>query len=217
MKYHNRNPKDMTKKEELNEEKIMFGEIDLECELAGYNSTSSLIEHGVSFYQIKKLVEDGRLVKIERGLYASPDSWEDGFQILQHRYSKGIFSGYSAMYLQQMCDFIPPKYYMTFPKGYNTRSLSKETDRLDICRTVPELYSLGVTETMSPYGNRVRTYNRERTLCDILRGKGIDPEFTKQAFRNYLGSPEMDLGRLTDYADALHVRRKVQNYVEVML
>ena len=69
----------MTKKEELNEEKIMFGEIDLECELAGYNSTSSLIEHGVSFYQIKKLVEDGRLVKIERGLYASPDSWEDGF------------------------------------------------------------------------------------------------------------------------------------------
>ena len=65
----------MTKKEELNEEKIMFGEIDLECELAGYNSTSSLIEHGVSFYQIKKLVEDGRLVKIERGLYASPDSF----------------------------------------------------------------------------------------------------------------------------------------------
>ena len=121
------------------------------------------------------------------------------------------------MYLQQMCDFIPPKYYMTFPKGYNTRSLSKETDRLDICRTVPELYSLGVTETASPYGNLVRTYNRERTLCDILRGKGIDPEFTKQAFRNYLGSPGMDLDRLTDYADALHVRRKVQNYVEVML
>ena len=191
----------MTKKEEPNEEKIMFGEIDLECELTGYNSTSSLIEHGVPFYQIKKLVEDGRLVKIERGLYASPDSWEDGFKILQHRYSRGIFSGFSAMYLQHMCDFIPPKYYMTFPKGYNTR----------------RLYSLGVTETMSPYGNRVRTYNRERTLCDILRGKGIDPEFTKQAFRNYLGSPEMDLGRLTDYADALHVRRKVQNYVEVML
>ena len=77
----------MTKKEERNEEKIMFGEIDLECELAGYSSTSSLIEHGVPFYQIKKLVEDGRLVKIERGLYASPDSWEDGFKILQHRYS----------------------------------------------------------------------------------------------------------------------------------
>lgn len=188
---------------------VFVGEFD------GLVTTEYLMKEGVPFSRIRKMVADGDLIRVERGIYVASDSMDDEWQILQTRYSKGIFSGYTAMYLQNMCDEIPVNFYMTFPHGYNTKSLANSTYPVVASYTIPKLYELGVIEVKTPYGNRVRTYDRERTLCDIVRGDGIDRDVTKQAMKNYIQDGP-DLVKLMDYAKILRVTPKIHHYMDVM-
>lgn len=186
-------------------------------EMNEYVTTEYLMQAGVPFSRIKKAVEKGELVKVDRGIYASPDTLEDDYSLIQMRYAKGIYSGFSALYLQQMCDYLPEKYHMTFPHGYNCRSIESDPRGIVVTRTLPEFYNLGVTKVETPCGNIVRVYDRERTLCDILRGRGIDRDIVKQAMREYIHSGDMNIRKLVEYAEVLHVRSRIDQYMQVML
>lgn len=186
-------------------------------EMNEYVTTEYLMQAGVPFSRIKKAVEKGELVKVDRGIYASPDTLEDDYSLIQMRYAKGIYSGFSALYLQQMCDYLPEKYHMTFPHGYNCRSIESDPRGIVVTRTLPEFYNLGVTKVETPCGNIVRAYDRERTLCDILRGRGIDRDIVKQAMREYIHSGDMNIRKLVEYAEVLHVRSRIDQYMQVML
>jgi hypothetical protein len=104
---------------------------------------------------------------------------------------------------------------MTFPKGYNTPSLKNEN--IIIKRTITENYSLGIVEINSPCGNPIRVYDIERSLCDILRGKGSDIQIVGTAMKKYATSKEKDIHKLMQYADQLRVKPKVLRYMEVLL
>jgi len=34
-----------------------------------------------------------------------------------------------------------------------------------------ELYEIGITEMKTPYGNKVKVYDLERTICDIIKNR----------------------------------------------
>ena len=104
---------------------------------------------------------------------------------------------------------------MTFPKGYNSRSLKEEN--IIVKRAVPENYSLGVTELLSPCGNPLRVYDLERTLCDILRGSGSDIQIVSAAMKKYAVSKGKDIHKLMKYAEQLRVKPKVLRYMEILL
>lgn len=57
----------------------------------------------------RKLTEAvrGELVQVDRGLYASPSAWEDPLCIANHRFSCGIFSDDTALFLHGMTDRAP--------------------------------------------------------------------------------------------------------------
>ena len=189
---------------------VFMGEFD------GIYCTEELLKEGVPFSTIRRYVEKGDLIRIQHGIYVTKDCMEDEWVTLQKRYSRGIFSGYTAMYLQNMSDQIPTDFHMTFPRGYNAKSFDECEYNVIPKFVIPKFYELGITEVETPYGNRVRTYNRERTLCDIVRGAGIDRDVIKQAMRNYLRSDSVDIHRLSSYAEMLHVKPKIHQLVEAM-
>lgn len=164
---------------------------------------------------LRKMTENGNLYNFGRGLYMKTDSWEDDFLMLQYKYSRGIYSYDTALYLHGFTDRTPIRYTMTFPKGYNTVSLKQEP--IIIKRVIPENYSLGITEIRSPCGNTIHVYDLERTLCDILRGKGSDIEIINDAMKRYVESKNKDIDKLLRYAEKLHVKPKILNYLEVLL
>lgn len=164
---------------------------------------------------LQKLVDNGELYRFGRGLYVRSDAWEDDFYLLQRKYSRGIYSHDTALYLLGYSDRTPAKYTMTFPKGYNSPSLKLEN--IIIKRVVPENYSFGVIEIQSPCGNSIHIYDLERTLCDILRGNGSDIQIIGAAMKKYAASKEKDIHKLMQYADQLHVKPKVLRYMEVLL
>lgn len=190
---------------------VFVGEFD------GITTTEQLLSSGVPYSRIRKYIEDGFLIRLERGVYTTPDSMDDEWVFLQSRYRKGIFSGYTALYLQNMADNIPAEFHMTFPHGYNARSIGENEYRIVPSYAIPKLYSLGVCDVKTPYGNTVRAYDRERTLCDMVRGSNIDVETVKQAMRSYVRSDGMNIRKLTEYAEELNVRPRIHRFLEVML
>ena len=39
---------------------------------------------------IKQMTDNGSLIKVDRGTYITPDTWEDELYLLQHKYQKGV-------------------------------------------------------------------------------------------------------------------------------
>ena len=181
----------------------------------GVITSSDVSKYGVHRSILRKLTESGRYYRVARGIYIRNDEWEDEFYLLQKKYSRGVFSHATALYLHGYSDRVPLKFQMTFPKGYNSSSLNKEN--VEICRVIPENYNLGIVEVKTPGGNIVKAYDLERCLCDMLRGKGDDIQLVQSAIKRYVLSKERDINKFLHYAKQLRVEPKVKKYLEVLL
>ena len=187
----------------------------LEASENGVITSAQVTEAGLHRNTLQQLVKDGEIYRFGRGLYIRSNSWEDDFYLLQKKYGRGIYSHDTALYLLGYSDRTPAKYTMTFPKGYNAPSLKQET--IIIKRVVPENYEFGQIQIKSPAGNLIRTYDLERTLCDILRGNGSDIQIITDAMKRYAASGEKNIHKLMQYAERLRVSPKVLRYLEVLL
>ena len=66
-------------------------------------------------------------------------------------------------------------------------------------QVIDRLYEVGLTETKTPAHNTVRVYNRERTLCDILKKSNqIDIQLITQAFKEYTMLPDKNVALLSE-------------------
>ena len=182
----------------------------------GVLTSRFLDEHGIHRSVLQELVASGEYYQVKRGIYVRHDEFEDEFYITQLKYPRGIFSHATALYLYNYSDRVPISLHMTFPKGYNCPSLKKEN--ITVTRVSSENYNLGITEVKTGYGdNTVRAYDLERSLCDVLRGKGDDIQIVQAAMKQYAYSRWKDLYKLMEYAKQLKVESKVRRYMEVLL
>jgi predicted transcriptional regulator of viral defense system len=182
----------------------------------GYVTAKEVTEAGIPRRCLTKLVESGKLLKAKRGVYVLPDVWEDELFILQYRFSKGIFSHDTALYLHGMTDRTPISFTMTFPFGYNTGNVKKHGVIPKVCTV--DVYTLGIMEISSPSGNMLKTYNVERTLCDIAKETHhADIQVINQVMKEYALSREKNIAKLMSYAEKLRVTPKVLRYMEVLL
>jgi len=179
--------------------------------------TSAMVDGaGFSRGNIKYLVDSGMLEKTARGIYILPEVWEDEMYHLQNRFKRGIYSHETALFLFDLTDRTPNRYYMTFPLNYNLTKAKNENIRCMQCK--PDLYELGITEAITPGGNTVRVYNVERTLCDILRTYShIDIQIVSEAYKRYATRKDKNIPLLSEYAKKFRVEDKVRNYLEVLL
>jgi predicted transcriptional regulator of viral defense system len=183
----------------------------------GVVTTRQITTAGIPRYALATMVANGELDKLERGIYLLCGQWGDEYKIYSLRYRKGVFSHDTALFLHRLTDTTPDRFTMTFPAGYNTKSL--ENSLLDVRRTMAGIYGLGLTvDTHTPSGNLVTCYNKERTLCDILRGSEADnTDRSKTAFQRYISKADKNINRLLEYASVLHVTSRVQNYLKALL
>jgi len=187
--------------------------IELAQKNNGMVTASSVSDAGLQRRALTECVLAGTLSKGARGVYFLANQLEDEFAIWQHTYPQGIFSGNTALYLLKKTDRIPYAICMTFPKGYNASAAKRNGLKCKI--VVTDRYNLGAQDVVSPYGNKVRCYNIERTLCDIVSGNDI--QTTNQAFKEYAQSRDKDIPLLMSYAKILHVEKPVRNYMEILL
>lgn len=182
----------------------------------GTVTTAMIVAAGISRGNIKYLVDKGMIEKSARGVYILPEVWEDEMFNLQNRFKRGIYSRETALFLWDLTDRTPNKYYMTFPMNYNLTQPKEEGVRCMQCKK--ELYDLGIAEVSTPGGNTVKAYSVERTLCDILRPCGhVDIQVVAEAFKHYAARSDKNIPVLSRYATILKVEAKLRSYLEVLL
>ena len=180
----------------------------------GYMTTEMIMSQGIPFNRIDEWLSSGLIEKVDRGVYCLPGSKRDELALIQYRYDRCIFSGLTALNLHGLSDHISEYYHVSFPQGYNPSSLKDCEWKIKITRSVPKIYNLGKAEIRTENGNVVNVYDRERTLCDILRGKGSSPFIVKTAMKRYLNSSDKDIPSLKEYAESLHVSEKIDWYLD---
>jgi predicted transcriptional regulator of viral defense system len=185
-------------------------------ESKGYITAAQVTEAGLQRRTLGELVAAKRVYRAARGIYALPEAWEDEMYFLQYRYTKGVFSNETALYLHGLSDRTPHIYTMTFPHGYGASHLKNSGIAAKFVK--PEVYDLGITELPSPCGNPLRVYDKERTLCDIVKGNnGCDIQLVNQAMKTYASGSAKDMAKLIEYAEKLRVKPKILRYMEVLL
>lgn len=182
----------------------------------GTVTTAMVVAAGFSRGNIKYLVDKGMIEKSARGVYILPEVWDDEIFNLQNQFKRGIYSHETALFLWDLTDRTPNRYYMTFPANYNLTKPREENIRCVQCKKA--LYDLGITEVKTPGENTVRAYSVERTLCDILRPHSrMDIQIVTEAFKHYAARPNRNIPALSEYAKILKVEVKLRSYLEVLL
>ena len=182
----------------------------------GTVTAQQALEAGLQYSRLSEAVADGELVRVSRGVYCLPEAWEDEFWIAQQRFSRGVFSDGTALFLHDFTDRTPERLTMTFPRSYNATGARDAGILVRTCS--PEALDVGLTTVRTPYDNEVRAYDLERTLCDLVRGRAVsDVQVVNPAMKQYARSRSAHVGKLLSYAEELGVLGKVRNYMEVLL
>ena len=182
----------------------------------GYLQTATVLESGVSKQTLAKYVQSHGMKRIAQGVYAAEDAWPDDYYLLSLRNRRIVFSHESALYLHDLTDREPPVTTVTVPTGYNASHIVKQG--VKVIHIKPRWYDMGITTVKTGSGHTVPVYDRERTLCDIIRSKKeIEIQTFQTAMREYMGGKGKNLGNLMRYAKELGIEDEVRTYTEVML
>lgn len=182
----------------------------------GVLKTSDAIKLGITKQYFYEFIAKNGYRMLSRGVYLSPDSWEDRMYTLQSRYEKAIFSYETALYLLGLSEREPFQYEVTVPQGYNPTKLKRQN--VTVYTVKAEWYSLGITDCLTPMNNSVKVYNAERTLCDIFKGTcKIEIQAKQFAIKEYLRQSNKNIPLLMEYAKTLKVEKTVKQYLEVLL
>lgn len=162
------------------------------------------------------MVAEGKLERVDRGVYVSSDSIEDEMYSMQTKYPKLIYSHETALYLHGLSDRTPFEYSASVPSGYKV--VGSVAERFKIYYIKKELHELGVENVKSSHGNPIRTYNVERTICDAIRSRNrIDVQILNEALKRFVKFKPADFSTLMDYAKKLKIDIILKNYLEVLL
>lgn len=176
---------------------------------------SQLEKKGISRVYLSRMEREGIIEKIDRGIYVTKDFKYDEYYLFQLKYPKAIFSYNTALYFYEMTERTPIKMDVTVYREYNPHRFK---DFVNVYKISKELYNLGVTEKKSPQGMKVKTYNLERTVCDIIKNKdSIDIEIRNKAIKKAIKSKEFNASKMFEYAKKMNIYDKVKNYMEAII
>ncbi len=173
-------------------------------------------EENIPRQYLALFVKENKLERVSNGVYLTPDTFDDEMYRLQAKNQRIIYSHETALYLHDLTDRDPIRWTVTVPYGYNASHLRKEGVRVYTVKK--DLYLMGVTEAKTVHGRQIKTYNRERTICDIVRNRNnMDVAILNEAIKRYLGNKEKNISLLMKYAQELGVQNILRKYVEILL
>ena len=170
---------------------------------------------GISIVYLNKMTDDGFIKRIEQGIYITDKFVYDEYYIFQLKHPNIIFSYNTSLYLQEITERTPNKMDVTTKRSNN---LSLYKDKINLYRVNEDILNLGKCQIRTPYGNIVNTYNKERTVCDIINNKSnIDIEIANKAIKRCLRSKDFDANNMFEYSKKMKIYNKVRNYMEAII
>lgn len=177
----------------------------------GMLSTRMIEPLNISRQYLSIMENNNDIEKVSRGIYLSPNAFEDSYFSFQQKYKKAIFSHMNALYFYGMTEEFPYNYTITVPQSYHVDTVN---EKCNVFYVSDDIYELGIVEIETPNGNKVRAYDKERCICDIIRSKGrMDSEQVKKTIKQYMQSRDKDMAKLSEYSKNMGINKKVMEMV----
>ena len=179
----------------------------------GYVTSKELDNYGIHRMYLNTMWKKGIVEKVANGIYIDSSKIEDSYYVFSLSMPNTIYSHMTALYFHGLSIKAPnDKYDITVRKTYNSKHLKNQ----DVFCVPDDIYELGLTEVETPMGNKVKAYDIERCICDIIRSKNrMDSEFIKYSIREYIKRKDKDLIKLSKYADKMGIKKEVMDFIEV--
>ncbi len=181
-------------------------------------TVSELLNRGFSYYRINRLVEEGKLRKLNKKVYENLNFKGDDsdFATAAAYAPKGVFCMMTAARYYGLTTFLPDAVDLAIERSMKISTLP-EWPALHIWYFPKSRYEQGVTLVTDGTG-AYRMYNMEKTVIDIIyyRDK-VGIEETKEILKNYLARQNRNLVSLHRYAQELGCGKILRTYLEVLL
>lgn len=180
----------------------------------GYITSKMIKEKNISSWFLTDMVKKGMLKRVGRGVYVSNKGVYDEYFDFQYRNSKAIYSFSNALYFHGLTDRIPSHLEVTVYQGYNAHRFEQN---IIVHYVNKDIHQLGVIELISPNGNPIRVYDKERSLCDLVSSRQIvESKVFKKAFQSYFRKGDKDVNKLMSYATKLGIETEMFTLIEVL-
>lgn len=180
--------------------------------------TSDLKNIGINSRQIKKLVEEEIIRRIKQGYYELNEVIYPEEVLIAKLFPDAVIYLESALNYYGYTDRIPK----TWQIAVNKDSEKTQYKKLRYPKIKPfyiekKYLEIGL-DSIDIGGINIKIFNRDRTICDILRYKNkIENEVFNNAIQNYLKDPKKNITKLYEYSKKLKVLKKVETYIGVWL
>lgn len=178
----------------------------------GYITSRMISNLGLHRMYLNIMKEKGLIERVGNGIYIDSRRIEDSYFIFSLELPKVVFSHMTALYLHGLSIKAPnDQYDITVPNNYFNYKIKNH----NVFYVDKNIFELGIIEVDTPMGNKVKAYDMERCMCDIIRSQSrMDPEHIRYSIKEYLKKKDKDLVKLSKYAEKFGIKDLVMNYME---
>ena len=180
--------------------------------------TKELIAGGLTYYKINKLVNEGRLIRLNKSYYENAyfEGEDNDFYYVYPYTPEGVVCLLSAAVYYGLSNFRPDSIEVAVPKKKNVSTLP-DWPIFKLYYFEDYRYSLGIENVIS-VKDSFKIYDIEKTVVDVLyyRNK-VGIEETKEILTNYLSRRDRNLNKLIQYSERLKCHDILKTYLEVLV
>lgn len=181
----------------------------------GVLTTGELNEAEVSYYFIKKLLQNGQIERIKQGVYRWTEGIEDEWVEAKKIVPQGVFCLFSAALSHDLSTFVPSAYHLAIP--WKDKVTLPEYPPIRLYFWKDNQYNLGKFNYKKDTVD-VAMYDLEKTVCDFVKfRRKVGLDITKEVIRNYLSRKDRNLNKLMAYSRQLKISSVVERYIEVLV
>ncbi|NLY97923.1 MAG: hypothetical protein GX082_10960 [Clostridiaceae bacterium] len=183
----------------------------------GILKTVELKDLGLSSRQIKRLLNEGIITKAKRGFYELTDYVIRKEVIIARLFPRAVIFLESALFHYDYTDRIQPAWQIAVDRYSKTTQYRIDYPLIEPYYLEPKFLDIGV-DIIEIDGIEIKIYNRDRTICDILRyEKKLEKEVFYNAIGRYIEDSKKNIRKLFEYAEIFNIKNKVQTRIGMWL
>lgn len=181
-------------------------------------TTEQLGTEKLQYRDIQRMLEAGVIERVKRGYY----HWIESFggsevEIINRLFPDAVLCMETALFYYHYSDRNPPEWNITIDKNASRSRTNIDYPFVKAYRVEPALVTLGETTGKIDFVD-VRIYDRDRTICDVLRNMNkMDKEIFNKAIQNYVKDSKKNIPNLMQYAKDLRIQKRVKDLIGVWL
>ncbi len=181
-------------------------------------TTAQLDSYRIYYADIQQLLNEGYIEKIKRGYYHWAETYgEQEVKIINRLFPDAVLCMETALFYYQYSDRNPAEWNITIDKNVSRSRTNIDYPFVKAYRVEPDLVPLGETKGSINFVD-VRIYDRDRTICDVLRNMNkMDKEIFNKAIQGYVKDQKKNIPNLMEYAKVLRLQKRVKDLIGVWL